>query len=114
MDVRCSWEWSVGKTSSDPTCRISHIVGSDFVLKVSEVSSPAFPGAGAEGRAELEECIRKAGIWDEVSVLSLPRLVKMVREGKVDRDTGETLMKYAEEVCKASVRLVKKKEENAA
>ena len=91
---------------------ITNIVGSDFVLKVAEEPSLAFPRAEDEGRAGFEEIIRKSGIWEDVSTLSLPRLVKMIREGKVDEDTRETLMKYAEEVCKAGVRLVKKKEED--
>lgn len=92
---------------------ITNILGSDFILKVVEESSLAFPRAEGEGRSDLEESVRKAGIWNDVSLLSLPRLVKMIREGKVDEDTRETLMKYAEEVCKAGVRLVKKKEEDA-
>jgi len=92
---------------------ITNILGSDFILKVVEESSLAFPRAEGEGRSDLEESVRKAGIWNDVSLLSLPRLVKMIREGKVDEDTREALMKYAEEVCKASVRLVKKKDEDA-
>lgn len=90
---------------------ITNIQGSDFVLRVSTESSLAFPLADDERRADLEESVRKAGIWDEVSVLSLPRLVKMIREGKLDENTRETLERQGKEVCSPSVRLVKKKDE---
>jgi putative RecB family exonuclease len=92
---------------------LTKIEGCDFFLKVTENSSPAFPLADDERRADLEESIRKAGIWDDVSVLSLPRLVKAIEEGNFDESTRDTLMKYAEVVRTASVRLVKKKEEDA-
>ena len=92
---------------------ITNILGSDFILKVVEESSLAFPRAEGEGRSDLEESVRKAGIWNDVSLLSLPRLVKMIKEGKLDGNTREALMKYAADICTASVRLVKKKDEDA-
>ena len=92
---------------------ITNILGSEFILKVVEESSLAFPRAEGEGRSDLEESIRKAGIWNEVSLLSLPRLVKMIKEEKLDENTREALMKYAANVCTASVRLVKKKDKDA-
>ena len=92
---------------------ITNILGSDFILKVVEESSLAFPRAEGEGRSDLEESVRKAGIWNDVSLLSLPRLVKMIKEGKIDGNTREALMKYAADICTASVRLVKKKDEDA-
>jgi RecB family exonuclease len=92
---------------------ITNILGSEFILKVVEESSLAFPRAEGEGRSDLEESIRKAGIWNDVSLLSLPRLVKMIKEEKLDENTREALMKHAANVCTASVRLVKKKDEDA-
>ena len=92
---------------------ITNILGSDFILKVVEESSLAFPRAEGEGRSDLEESVRKAGIWNDVSLLSLPRLVKIIKEGKIDGNSREALMKYASTVCTASVRLVKKKDEDA-
>jgi len=52
---------------------ITNILGSDFILKVVEESTLAFPRAEGEGRSDLEESVRKAGIWNDVSLLSLPR-----------------------------------------
>ena len=92
---------------------ITNILGSDFILKVVEESSLAFPRAEGEGRSDLEESVRKAGIWNDVSLLSLPRLVKIIKEGKIDGNSREALMKHASTVCTASVRLVKKKDEDA-
>lgn len=92
---------------------LNKIEGSDFVLNVAEESSLAFPRAEDEGRSELEESIRKAGIWDAVSVLSLPRLAKMIKEGNFDERTTDRLMKYADVVRTASVRLVKKRDGDA-
>lgn len=90
---------------------LTKIEGSDFALKVTVDLSPAFPLADDERRADLEESIRKAGIWEDVSVLSLPRLVKAVEEGSFDEGTRATLLTYADIVRTANVRLVKKKDE---
>ena len=65
----------------------------------------------AAGREELEKYIKKAGIWEEVSLLNLARLSKMIEDKELDKKIKNGLLKFAEEVDAVKVRLVKKKEE---
>lgn len=91
---------------------ITKISGSDFILKVTSENTLAFPKSGEDGREDLEDCIKKAGIWDEVSGLNLSRLVKLIKEEKLDEKNRNALMKYADEVDDVNVRLLKKKNED--
>jgi len=55
--------------------------------------------------------IKKAGIWEEVSGLNLARLQKFLDDEELDKKNKNGLLKFAEEIEKTSVRLVKKREE---
>jgi putative RecB family exonuclease len=90
---------------------VTSITGSDHLLRLSERDDFQFPGSKEEGREELEAYVRKAGIWEDVSMLSLPRLVKLVQEEGVETKIAKAIMKFADQVTKTSVRLVKKKED---
>ena len=59
---------------------------------------------------ELEEFIKEAGIWNDVSGLNLTRLTKILEDEDLDNKIREGLLKFAEEVYKVDVRLVKKRE----
>jgi len=48
---------------------VERIAGSDFIAKVTMDEKAKWPGKSDEGRAELEQAIRKAGKWDDVSAL---------------------------------------------
>jgi len=91
---------------------VSNITGSDFMLKVIEETVLNFPKAGEEGREELERCIKKAGVWAEVSGLNLARLVKLIENEDLDRKIKNGLLKFAEEVEEVNVRLVNRKRED--
>jgi len=56
--------------------------------------------------------IKKSGLWEEVSELSHPRLTKLVETGDFDSKIKKQLMRFAEEIKKDKVRLIKKKREN--
>src|SRR4030042_3850393 len=88
---------------------ITNIIGSDCILKVIEETVHSFPKSGEEGRAELEKCIKKAGIWEEVSGLNLARLANLIENMELDTKNRNRLMKFAEEVEEINVRLVKKR-----
>ena len=90
---------------------ITTITGSDSALKITEEKSFEFPRANEEGREELEEFIRESGIWEEVSGLNLARLQKFLNNEELDEKMKTGLLKFAEEIEKTSVRLVKKREE---
>jgi putative RecB family exonuclease len=91
---------------------ITKIIGSDHLLKVVESEDLKFPHANGEKRGELEECVKKAGIWEQVSSLNLPTLSKMVKEETFDKKIMDQLLKFGERKTKTSVRLTKKKAED--
>ncbi len=90
---------------------VSTITESDFALRISEKMAYQFPRSGEEGREELEEFVKKAGIWEDVSGLNLTRLQKCLDNEELDKKIKDGLLKFAEEVEKVNVRLVKKREE---
>jgi len=90
---------------------VSNITGSDFILKIIEEKDLNFPHSGEEGREELEEYVKKAGIWDDVSGLNIARLSKMIEDSELDSKIKNGLLKFAEEVEEVKVRLVKNREE---
>lgn len=90
---------------------VSNIVGSEFMLRITEDTVLYFPHSGEDGREDLERCIKKVGIWEDVSGLNLARLVKMIDDGELDKRTRNRLMRFAEEVEEVNVRLVKRRNE---
>jgi putative RecB family exonuclease len=90
---------------------ISNIVGSEFMLRITEDTVLSFPRSGEESREELESCIKNAGIWEEVSGLNLARLQKFLDDKELDKKIRNGLLKFTEEIEKTSVRLVKRREE---
>jgi putative RecB family exonuclease len=89
---------------------ITTITGSDFALRISEDMAYQFPLSGEEGRKELEQFIKKAGIWEEVSGLNLAKLQKFLDDEELDKKIRNGLLKFAEEIENTSLRLVKKRE----
>lgn len=87
---------------------ISNVTGSDFLLKITEETTLSFPRSGEDDREALERCIKKAGIWEEVSGLNLSRLNKLIEDEDFDNKTKNRLMRFAEEVVEVKVRLLKK------
>ena len=55
---------------------IERISGSDFIAKVSMEEKAKWPGKGDDGRKELENLLKKAGKWDDVSTLDVFALAK--------------------------------------
>jgi len=91
---------------------ISKITGSDYLLKIVESEALQFPLANEEKRDELEEYVKKAGIWDQVSGLNLSALSKMVKEETFEKKIMDRLLKFGERITKTSVKLAKKKVED--
>lgn len=91
---------------------ITNITGSNFVLRISECSELCFPRSGQEGREDLEKFLKKAAIWEQVSGLTLSKLSKLIDDGSLNARIKNSLLKFAEEEEKLSVRLVKKREDD--
>ena len=70
-----------------------------------------FLRSNEEGRDELENFVRKSGIWDEVSNLNINRLKRYVEDETLDKRIRKGLLKFAEEIEKISIKLIKKKVE---
>ncbi|MBM4146991.1 MAG: PD-(D/E)XK nuclease family protein [Nitrospira sp.] len=90
---------------------VTTITGSDYALRISEKMAYQFPRSNEEGREELEQFVKKAGIWEDVSGLNLARLQKCIDDEELDKKIRDRLLKFAEEIEKINVRLVKKREE---
>ncbi len=90
---------------------ISKIRGSEFFLRISEQTDLQFPLTRGEERKNLEEYLRKSGLWEQVSGLELKRLKKTIVEGAFDDKTIRGLLEFAEEEEKVSLRLLKKRGE---
>ena len=88
---------------------ISKITGSDHLLKIVESEDLKFPLKKEEGRNELEEYIKKAGIWEQVSDISQSKLSEIVEDDTFDKKIKDQLLKFGERTTKTSVRLTKKK-----
>ncbi len=88
---------------------ITTISGSDYLLRISEGKGYQFPRAHEEGREELEEFIKQAGIWEEVSMLNMKRLEKVMEEKGIEGKIRERLLSFAEAADRVSVRLVKRR-----
>ena len=65
---------------------LTQLRGSDCILKISEKDALKFPSKSEPERAELEELIKKAGKWEEVSNLSTDKLEKILSESAWDKD----------------------------
>jgi len=87
--------------------QVTTITGSDYALRISEKMGYQFPRSNEEGREELEQFVKKAGIWEDVSGLNLARLQKCLDDEELDNKIRNGLLKFAEEIKKTNIRLVK-------
>jgi len=88
---------------------ISKITGSDHFLKIVDDEDLKFPLKKDEERNELEEYIKKAGIWEQVSDLNQSKLLKIVEDETFDKKIKDQLLKFGERIKKIFVRLAQKK-----
>lgn len=91
---------------------VTKIIGSDRLLKIVQEEDLKFPPKKDEERTELEEYIKKVGIWEHVSDLSQSKLSNIVEDETFDKKIKDQLLKFGERVIKTSVRLAKKKVED--
>lgn len=78
-------------------------------MKIVESEDLKFPLKKEEGRNELEEYIKKTGIWEQVSDISQSKLSEIVEDDTFDKKIKDQLLKFGERIKKTSVRLAKKK-----
>ena len=113
-EQQCALEGELGQISEAAAAYakkegITNIVGSDHMLKILEESVISFPGSGDEGREDLENIIKKAGLWESVSGLNLSRLNKAIDEQSIEPDVIRKIIELGVTTEKISVRLARNK-----
>ncbi|MGE5446041.1 MAG: RecB family exonuclease [Ignavibacteriales bacterium] len=88
---------------------IDRIFGSAKVAKIDRDTKLSFPDTGDEKRTQLESIIRESKKWDEVSLLNVRRLSKIVEERAWDESITSRIEEFTEREEKKSVTLVKRK-----
>ncbi len=81
------------KYSKDNACEV--IRGSDRNVKVKYHSSVKYPTKSDPRRSKLEELLKEAGVWSEVSSLSPSMLAEAVENSGWDADIIEAVSSYA-------------------
>ena len=92
--------------------KTTKLAGSDACLKVEHYKGLQFPRSNDVGREELEAFVRKSGLWEEASSLNLGALDGLIEDEDTDPKVKKGLLKFAAEVERDSVKLVKKKTED--
>ncbi len=88
---------------------MDRIFGSTKVAKIERKIKLSFPDTKDEKRAQLEKILKGVGKWDEVSLLDVRRLAKIVEEKGWDNSVIERIEGFGDKEEKKSVTLVKKK-----
>ena len=78
-------------------------------MRIVESEVLQFPLTNEEKREDLEEYVKKAGIWEQVSGLNVSTLSKMVEDETFEKTIVDRLLKFGERISKTSVKLAKKK-----
>lgn len=73
------------------------IRGSDIKARVGVQVRTAYPRNNEEGRTEIEELVKSAGKWEDVSRFDVAKLAKAVKEKWWDEKLIEALMEYERE-----------------
>jgi putative RecB family exonuclease len=90
--------------------QVEVIVGSDKEATIWRKTSYKFPPKNDERREELEQLIKKAGTWEEVSDLSMHDLEEKVEEAQWPEELVKTIKGFQKEEKQVFVKLRKKKD----
>lgn len=87
---------------------VERIAGSNFVAKVTMDKKPKYPGKTDQGRRELENIIKKAGKWEDVSTLDIFALTKATENWS--ESLSNKIKRFQELVEEKRLYLLKKNE----
>lgn len=92
---------------------VAAIKGSDYKARIKFDEQLKFPGKNDAARQELDEVIRQAGKWEEVSQLDTTSLTRIVETNLWSKDLIEQVIKYGriEETNSVSISKLKDAEE---
>lgn len=91
--------------------KVELIKGSSHKARVKFEQKLKFPGKNDDQRQELDEKIKAAGKWTEVSQLDTTALTRIVEEGMWDKELVEQVVRYGRIEETGAVYLSKLKEE---
>ncbi|MFC1454760.1 RecB family exonuclease [Candidatus Undinarchaeota archaeon] len=77
---------------------VEEICGSDCKLRVKHFEKASYPKANSEEREALEKILKGAGVWDEISSLSLSSLDKLVNSSQFNEKLTKEVKKFEEMV----------------
>jgi putative RecB family exonuclease len=85
------------------------LVGKNSSLQIKDEWDYQFPKSMEPGRVELENWLRNKDIWDQVSMLQLPKLSKLVKNEILPQEIHNELMGFSQMVHTKKVKLIKNK-----
>ena len=74
--------------------KIEIVAGSDMKARIKIYEKLSFPSKGSQERLEVDKILKKAGKWNEVSVLDAILLSKIVVDNKWDSSMLKKLEKF--------------------
>ena len=86
------------------------IIGLSHIAKIIKSVEVLFPRAGEPDRKPLEVMIKQSGLWEEFSQLSISKLKSGFISKKWDAVFLSKLQKFATEVVKARLKIMKKRD----
>lgn len=85
----------------------SKLVGHNCALQIIDEWSTQFPKSNEKGRIELETWFKEKKLWDQVSILQLPRVNKLIKSETLSLDLHNELMEFSQMQHLKKVKLVK-------
>jgi len=73
---------------------ISCVYGSKYKVRVKTNERYIYPSKHSKERKQLEDTLKKQGLWDEVTQLDTSALSRILEEKKHDKNLMETLTRY--------------------
>jgi len=76
---------------------LERIFGDEYVARIKKNLLLSLPKKGEEARKELENTIKKFGLWEEVSDLNLKALEKRLKNKDLPKEAIKILTRYIKE-----------------
>lgn len=81
------------------------VVGTEAEATITEEEALTLPGSGDADRVELEDRLRRLGLWESCASVSLDKVKKLVREGDLPEEARAEILALARVEPRATVRL---------
>lgn len=83
------------------------LIGKNVSLQIKDDWDIQFPKSNEKGRLELETWLKNNNLWEEVSMLQLPKLSKIMKNEKLPTEKHEILMTFSQMSHITKVKLIK-------